>query len=605
MQWGIRNMKNRNHIIRQNTKDKEKSLTARTKAVLGFSLAVFFVAFVLSLFVFVQRSKWDYGISESETVLNAMSDSIQANIQNYEDMSRLVMLNKPVRTFLNAPEADPGLTNDARFGIFEILIVSDNVDSVFVFRNDKSYVNTGRGEYSLDDKLLENYFWQEEINIGRGGAVVFMNANGAVYRNNGRPLITVARTIYDIDSQKRVGILLLNVSTGMLEYELLQQGNSEICVVTDHGEYLAGNEELATYFSRDYLSSNIVHKRQRYGKTSEIISGVQPSGLPLVVMCATGTKSSTVPMEVIAVMVLILVAFLIALSMSALFITKDITRPIFNLSEAMEKTKKTGYLEKIDVKMPENELGMLADQYNSMIEHLNDLFTEVIEKEKTVQKAEMRVLQEQIKPHFLYNSLESISYMAINAGAPEVHNALEILGSFYRNFLSKGDREIPLKREISIVKDYLALQKLRYGDIINDEYDIAENTLECRIPKLILQPLVENSINHGIRLSGEPGTIKVSSWLDGSILHIVVRDTGIGMSQEVIDSIMSDESADTNGADSARDDSAGALSGFGLKGTIERIRYYCNSKDVVSIRSEAGEYTEIELIIPIANLRRE
>ena len=98
--------------------------------------------------------------------------------------------------------------------------------------------------------------------------------------------------------------------------------------------------------------------------------------------------------------------------------------------------------------------------------------------------------------------------MALESGAANVHEALETLGSFYRNFLSKGGREIRLYREVNIVRDYLALQKLRYGDIIEDEYDIDDDVNDCIVPKLILQPLVENSIYHGIRLKGEKGQIK-------------------------------------------------------------------------------------------------
>jgi len=226
-----------------------------------------------------------------------------------------------------------------------------------------------------------------------------------------------------------------------------------------------------------------------------------------------------------------------------------------------------------------------------MIDYLNEMFTRLLEKEKVIQKAEMRVLHEQIKPHFLYNSLESISYMALEAKAPNVHSALETLGSFYRNFLSKGDREIPLEREVQIVRDYLSLQKLRYGDILNDEYDIAEDTEELMIPKLILQPLVENSIYHGIRLTGEKGIIKVSSFMESGKLHITVWDTGIGMTQDTIDSVLKIDEHPTSLDDS--------LSGFGLKGTIERIRYYCGRDDVVKIKSELGEYTQIELILPL------
>ena len=200
----------------------------------------------------------------------------------------------------------------------------------------------------------------------------------------------------------------------------------------------------------------------------------------------------------------------------------------------------------------------------------------------------MRVLQEQIKPHFLYNSIETIGFLALDAGADKVHDALETLGSFYRNFLSKGDREIRLNQEINIVKDYLSLQKLRYGDIIEDEYDITEEAGHFIVPKLILQPLVENSIYHGIRLKGEKGLIKVSAYVSDDILYLKVRDTGVGMSEETIKKVLSTDRVKGDETDSGS---------FGLWGTIERIRIYCNRDDVVSIASEPGEYTEIEIRI--------
>ena len=224
----------------------------------------------------------------------------------------------------------------------------------------------------------------------------------------------------------------------------------------------------------------------------------------------------------------------------------------------------------------------------SFIDYLNELFNRLIENEKNVQKAEMRVLQEQIKPHFLYNTLETISYMAMQEDATSVYDALETLGSFYRNFLSKGERTIPIKRELRITQDYLALQKLRYGDIFQDEYILDEETLECDVPKLILQPLVENCIYHGVRLKGEECIIRITTRMEEDGLHIIVYDSGVGMSEEQIKNVMeSYEKKDVKNK-----------YGFGLRGTINRIRYYYDCDDVVQIRSELGEYTEIELCIP-------
>jgi two-component system sensor histidine kinase YesM len=285
---------------------------------------------------------------------------------------------------------------------------------------------------------------------------------------------------------------------------------------------------------------------------------------------------------------LTLTAFILSGMVCAWFITVNIARPIRNLSAAMERTRSSGWLKKIDAEMPNNEFGRLAESYNSMIEYLNELFNRLLEDEKNMQKAEMRVLQEQIKPHFLYNSLETISYIAVQENASKVYDALETLGSFYRNFLSKGDREIPLKRELRITQDYLSLQKLRYENIFEDEYILDDTTLDYMIPKLILQPLVENCIYHGVRLKGEKCVIRITTRMEEDGLHIIVYDSGVGMSTEQIKNVL----------EASEEDDVKILSGFGLRGTINRIRYYYDYDNVVQIRSEPGEYTEIEIYIP-------
>ena len=575
---------------------KSKSLVSRAKILLGASLLIFAIAFFISLLVFTIKSRRDYGIRESETVLNAMSESIQGSIQSYKDISRLIMLNDAVRTYLRTDYVDDGIRYDARIGVQDVLIASDNLDSVFIFRDDFSYVTTGRGDYQVNTDKLMSPEWQKKIENERGGAIVRNNADGAVYRRNGDNIITIERVINDIDSQKRVGFLLVNVSTKLLEHALMEQENSEICVLTDEGQYLVGSLELASLFSEEFAFPTKAYKSMQYNNFPAVISGQRIKDLPLVVMCATNTKSSRVPIEVTFGLLIILVAFIISMIIAVVFIARDMTRPIFHLSSAMENTKKTGYLEKINVNMPNNELGQLADTYNAMIEELNKSIEKQLDQEKTVQKAEMRVLHEQIKPHFLYNSLETISFMAMESGATRVYDALETLGSFYRNFLSKGDREITVRREINITKDYLSLQKLRYKDILNDEYDIEDDVMDLRIPKLILQPLVENSIYHGIRPKGEPGTIKISAKRNEDNLVISVYDSGIGMSEDMIAKVLGNEEIENN------DISDSALNGFGLKGTIDRIRYYCDKEDIVMIESEEGEFTKITVTIPLLDL---
>ena len=573
---------------------KRNSIAARLSLLLLGVLMIFGIAFAFASLAMNQRNMEDMEIRETETTLNGVISGIQGNMETYMDISRLVMLNDQAIKYLRAPKADLGITNDARLGIMNVLNACRNVDSVFIFRNDGSYMNTCRGEYVLDFPKMDKKEWRDAINNKRGSAVLSLNGNGAVFKKKGPAIITISRAVYDILSQKQTGIMLMNISLDMLDRVVSAQDNNNVCILDTEGNYLAGDKELIKYYRFDYISYSIVHRQVSTPKGNIMVSGCCLDNMPIVIICTADAQEYEFPTSSKIILLILLLAFLVSVVAASTFIYFSVTKPIVSLTAAMEKTKESGWLETIETKgLPENEIGTLAESYNSVIEHLNDVFDKLIDKEKVAQRAEMRVLHEQIKPHFLYNSLETISFLALDAGAEKVHSALETLGSFYRNFLSKGDRIISLRREITIIKDYLSLQKLRYGDVIVDEYDIDEKSLDFKIPKLLLQPLVENSIYHGVRLKGEEGIIRISSRIEDDGLHIKVYDTGVGMSNEMIEQMLNPDSSQELNPDEELNKS------FGLRGTIERIRYYCDNKDAVSIRSEEGEFTEVEIVIPL------
>ncbi|MBR6325597.1 MAG: sensor histidine kinase [Lachnospiraceae bacterium] len=568
---------------------RRNSLASEMWIVILSALAIFGVAFVISGFLLTRQYRKDFEIRASETLINSVAESIRAGVDNYKDISRLIMLNESVMDFMRADRVNAGMANDAKYGIMDVLNVSTNLDSVFIFRTDGAYVSTGRAEYNVHFAQMDSLTWQQPILEARGGAVMFMNANRAIYRKNGEQFLTIARSVYDIYSQDRTGLLLLNVSTKMLEMIVNAQTNPRLCILAQDGTYLTGDENLADYYNPNAVPEVIIHRELREKGRYYMVSSYAMAEIPLIVLCANDAPPAALTPAYIFVLLLLLAAFAVAIFIAAAFVTRRINKPIYDLAQAMEHTKESGWMEKVDLEAPRNEIGTLVNSYNSVIDYLNDLFTQLLENEKSVQRAEMRVLNEQIKPHFLYNSLGTISYMAFEDGAQDVYEALETLSNFYRNFLSKGDREITVRREISIVRDYLSLQKLRYGEIIRDEYDIAEETQDLMMPKLLLQPLVENCIYHGIRPKGEEGVIRISTRLADGEMRIEVYDDGVGMSAEEIARVMAGE---------AGEDEKEGHSGFGLKGTIDRIRYYCNDPDIVTIESEPGEYTRISFRIP-------
>lgn len=597
----------RKQTVEKNPKSQpeRKSLSTRLHVVLLGIILILIIVFLLSTYYIIEKERREYEIREAESILNSVSGNILSNVKNYKGLSRLIMLDDQLVEFLRA-DADVisnSMTNDVHSSILKILTATSNVDSVIVLREDMivtyadekgdwKVVGTKRGGYTYDYARMSSDQWKEKIWRGKGSATFSINGDGAITKENGEPVLTIARSVYDLLSQQRTGILLINISKNMMEWTIDDMYRDDVCIMGTDGTFFAGNEELSKYFSDISPSESMMHRARYEGGERILISSCTIGDLPLVVIHVSHAEAASASRGSGYVLLFLLIVCMFAVLMAGLFITKNITDPVFELTNAMEENKESGKLEKIHLKMPNNELHMIEESYNNMIGHVNDLIKRLIENEKTIQKAEMRVLHEQIKPHFLYNSLETIGFLAMDAGAEKVYSALETLGSFYRIFLSKGDREIPLHKEITIVRDYLVLQKLRYGDIIEDEYDLADDTLDCIVPKLILQPLVENSIYHGIRQKGEKGTIKISSRCNNGNLHLYILDTGVGMSQEQIDKVMNAET------DIASPEAGEQSESFGLWGTIERIRCFCDSDEVVRIRSEVGEYTEIEFIIP-------
>ena len=569
---------------------KKTTLSSSFRSTMIGIVMIVFVSFLISTYIITEKERKAYVIRESESVLKALSNNISSDLKNYMDVSRLVITDRRLVTFLKADlsAVDENMTNDARYGMMDILNAAEGVDSVMAFREDEKMVSTNRISYEYDDTLMNSREWRDTIYSNEGRATVTLNCGGVARRIDDKPLVTIERAINDINSQKRIGIMMMNISSNVFQDMLNQLRYDNICILGADGCFIAGNEEYLNYYSPGFAVGGIRNKNIKVDNKRMLLSACCVDNYPIVIMRVSKYGTEGIPYGILYVLMVLLLVFVVLAIHMGFFIKTDITDPIYKLSESMEKNKRTGDLKTIDIDMPSSELEMLKDDYNNLIDHVNELIGTLIEKEKTLQRAEMRVLQEQIKPHFLYNSLETIGFLALDAGAVKVHDSLEVLGSFYRNFLSKGDRVIPLSREVQIVKDYLALQKLRYGDIFEDEYDIDEKTNKFILPKLILQPLVENSIYHGIRMKGEKGSIKISSKLEDGFLHLKVRDTGVGMTQNQIDKILH---SDRNFKGEIEGES------FGLWGTIERIRIYCGSNDVVRIDSEVGEYTEIEFII--------
>lgn len=228
-----------------------------------------------------------------------------------------------------------------------------------------------------------------------------------------------------------------------------------------------------------------------------------------------------------------------------------------------------------------DEVGELKKVYNIMIFQIKTLLDKIREDEKFKRKAELEILMSQVKPHFLYNTFDTISSLALLGENRKVYDVVKALGTFYRTSLSNGKDIVTVEEEIKTVKSYLMIQSIRYKDKFEVKYDLDPNCNHFMIIKLILQPLVENALYHGIRNKAGKGLIKISTFEQGDMLVLSVEDDGLGMDEMQLKKVME-----------------GEISGIGVRATKERLRIFYSEKSKFIVKSKKDEGTKITIKIP-------
>lgn len=241
------------------------------------------------------------------------------------------------------------------------------------------------------------------------------------------------------------------------------------------------------------------------------------------------------------------------------------------------------------------ELESLTEGINIMADRLESLIDQNRQEQENLRKAELRTLQAQINPHFLYNTLDAIIWQAEAGHSDEVISLTRAMSDFFRISLSSGEDWIPVRQELKHLAGYLSIQQTRYRDILTSEIDVDESLYDAYVLKLLIQPLVENALYHGIKFKRGGGHIRVSGEKDGDHMVFSVSDTGKGMSPERLEQVKKCMRENRPIADSGQ---ISGSSGFGMGNVDQRIRLYYNQSKGLEIESgESG--TTVRLRVPI------
>lgn len=281
-------------------------------------------------------------------------------------------------------------------------------------------------------------------------------------------------------------------------------------------------------------------------------------------------------------------SIVIGFSLSLLF-TRYLTRPIMRLIKHMEVISSGDFSNNPAIES-NDELGIIGRQINEMSSHVSVLMDNRIRDEQEKMNLEIKMLQAQINPHFLYNTLDSIKWIATMQHNTGIVKVVSALSSLLKNMAKGFNEKVTVRQELDFLDNYITIEKIRYIELFDVEISVDDPSLyDARIIKLTLQPLVENSIFSGIEPNGKPGLIKIHIFSQGQILYISIRDNGIGISEENIARLLTDTSRVTKNY----------MSGIGLPNVDRRIKLVYGQEYGLKIDSELGVYTCVTISLPL------
>lgn len=277
----------------------------------------------------------------------------------------------------------------------------------------------------------------------------------------------------------------------------------------------------------------------------------------------------------LAIFIIVILSFIVGIFISYGF-SKHLFKPFDELIYRMSRVSAGDMETRISLPTYGPDFQQVSQGFNIMVEHIDELMKKIYEEQRQLKEIEFKALQSQINPHFLYNTLESIHWQALLCGHHEISTMVKALAGFYRISLSKGEAIIPLKSEAEHVDNYMTIQEIRYKEKMESYIDIPEEFFDVNIPKMTLQPLVENAIYHGLRGREAKGFIKITAERDGNDIIVKTIDNGTGMAAEQISRL--NQTLEDN------DPSVG----YGVRNVHQRIKLFLGSP--YGLYYESNEY---------------
>lgn len=440
----------------------------------------------------------------------------------------------------------------------------------------------------------------ELINVARcAGHMPAWYVDDAQSTESEVPLYLV-RMIYDYNTFREKGLIIIRVNNNKLAgiySDLSKEFIKDILILSQNNYKIIGTEgtQLSEHEAEWVAQQSAEWNYQIDKKHQNLLVYMKRTGDPWKIV-ARESMNQMVNEEMgrfSRTFILVMGCTVLILSLLSILMAMDFSEPINRLVHSIKKVETENIHEEVLVDR-EDELGYLSKCFNKMSLEIDNLLNRVYKEKLTRRESELKALQAQINPHFLFNTLESINWMAQLNNVPEIRDMVTSLASLMEASIGKGSPMVPLSKELKYIDSYLLIMKNRYGDRLTYESDVDRNMLYYEVPKLILQPLVENAIYHGIDKMRKKGTIKLTIKEQDGQIYIEIMDNGKGMHPEEVEELNQVFKEDNHDYLIGKNRKS-----IGLANVNGRIKLFYGQEYGLQVESVYENYTKMKLYIPI------
>ncbi|MFH1880643.1 MAG: sensor histidine kinase [Bacillota bacterium] len=530
-----------------------------------------------------------------------ISDSVFENNRIFQS----AYLNPRFRDYLKTLAHDPATLSDtqtvtalqsvflsligSRTNIFSIIYVDPQNNVTYCSRDEAGHLTGTSNLPPQYQALLSDSQWESDLMLLPTARHMLMKHHAA---DNLPYVFAVARKIVNTESQFRpAGTMFITIDPSYLYplFDALKISadtriyllNSDSQIIYDSDNAMLG--EAFAYEIADGSDPSVTIDNQSFIPMRQAIEGSNWSLLYLVPSEYSNDAASSIS-QTITLIVLALFCFVIV---AAILLSYAISRPLENLSVAMRSID----INSLSTRVPcrgTDEIAQLSASFNTLLDKLEDSIAQEYKLKLENKSAQLRLLQAQLNPHFLSNVLQSISSIALIRGVDEINVMAKSLGKMMHTSIKSKGTYATLKEEITHVESYLAIQSIRFGNRLRTTLDIPASLLDVRVPRIILQPMVDNAITHGLEQSPDTGVLYLQCSQEGDNLRIEVTDNGQGIEPDALSDLIERIRSNTQTTD-----------GIGLPNLYARLRLLYGDRFTFHMESEKHDGTTVVLTIPL------